>query len=106
MKDLVNFLRRETLEKEGTILLNNENLAVTTGDHTGRSPNAKFIVIDNKTVDTVDWRNVQGMHSSVWQEYKKDFFESEYSKLKVYTTKVSAGHDDFFGLKIKQIPIY
>jgi len=93
-------LREIAIKEEKAVSISGGPLVVDTGEHTGRSPNAKFIVIDNITSDTVDWRNVQGMNEKVWNEFKSDFFDSK-SGSKLYEQSVHAGHKDFSGLKIK-----
>lgn len=94
-------LRKIAIEKEGAKLAKGKSLAVRTGDHTGRSPNAKYIVIDNITADTVDWKTNRGMNKKVWESFKEDFFSSQYSKTNLFTQTVSAGHKNFKDLKIK-----
>ncbi len=96
-----NTLKNIAIKSEGAIKLSNGSIVVTTGEHTGRSPNAKFLVIDSITSSTVDWRNVQGMHKDVWKQYKQDFFDSESLKKDLYASSVSAGHENFSKLDIK-----
>jgi len=98
---MINQLKDIAIEKEGAIKLRNGSIAVSTGEHTGRSPNAKFIVIDEITIDTVDWRNVKGMHKNVWNQYKEDFFKSSSLKKDLFVQSVSAGHKDFANINIK-----
>ena len=42
---------------EGSIVNNAGALCTFTGEHTGRSPNAKSIVYDEISKETVDWTN-------------------------------------------------
>lgn len=95
-------LREIAVTKEGVVITKDGSLSVETGQHTGRSPNAKYIVIDNVTADTVDWRNNQGMNQKVWKEFKEDFLNSKTfsSKNNLFTQKVSAGHKSFREIKI------
>ena len=77
-------------------LTNTGALAVRTGQHTGRSPNAKFIVEDEVTRNLVDWNNNQKLSE---EEYKlfRDYFLTKTSAEPgfVYTQQVFAGqHDD------------
>lgn len=52
--DLVNM----AVERREGVLASNGALTVYTGKYTGRSPDDKFIVRDERTRDTVDWGNV------------------------------------------------
>ena len=94
-------LKKIAIEEEGAVELSNGSIVVETGEHTGRSPNAKFIVVDELTAEKVDWKNVKGMHKDVWKQYKEDFFSSESLKNNLYTQSVSAGHPNFASLDIK-----
>ena len=49
------------------------SLVVTTGAHTGRSPNDKFIVRDTTTENTIWWDNNKAMSRSHFQALKQDF---------------------------------
>jgi phosphoenolpyruvate carboxykinase (ATP) len=49
------------------------SLVVTTGTHTGRSPNDKFIVRDATTENSVWWDNNKAMTRSHFQALKQDF---------------------------------
>ncbi len=49
------------------------SLVVTTGTHTGRSPNDKFIVRDATSENTVWWDNNKAMTRSHFQALKQDF---------------------------------
>ena len=62
-----------SVKKEESILNNNGALCTFTGKHTGRSPNAKKIVKDETTINTVCWDN----NSDISQ----DEFDSLHNKL-------------------------
>ncbi len=49
------------------------SLVVSTGSHTGRSPNDKFFVRDATTENTVWWDNNKAMTRSQFQALKQDF---------------------------------
>ncbi len=49
------------------------SLVVTTGSHTGRSPNDKFIVRDAASENTIWWDNNKAMSRSHFQALKQDF---------------------------------
>ena len=97
-------LSRSNLVQKSLIELGNKNakltntgaLAVRTGQHTGRSPNAKFIVEDDITKDLVDWNNNQKMSEKEFKLFR-DYFLTKVSGDPgfVYTQQVFAGqHDD------------
>ena len=94
-------LQSIAVEKEGAIKIPGGPLVVETGEHTGRSPNAKFIVKGENVKGKIDWAYVQGMNPIAWDEIKKDFFESESYKQDLYETSVFAGHEGFGGVSVK-----
>jgi phosphoenolpyruvate carboxykinase (ATP) len=49
------------------------SLVVTTGSHTGRSPQDKFIVRDSATENTIWWDNNRSMTRAHFQALKQDF---------------------------------
>ena len=49
------------------------SLVVTTGSHTGRSPQDKFIVRDAATENTIWWDNNRAMTRAHFQALKQDF---------------------------------
>jgi len=49
------------------------SLVVTTGSHTGRSPNDKFFVRDSSTENTIWWDNNHSLSRSHFQALKQDF---------------------------------
>lgn len=94
-------LRKISIEEENTTGIPGGPLVVETGDHTGRSPNAKFIVKDERVLKEVDWAYVQGMDRGVYDQIISDFKESELFKSDLYETTVYAGHSDFSGINVK-----
>ena len=52
-------LQKIAVEQEAAIETKDGVLVTYTREHTGRSPNAKFIVSDHITKNTVDWVNNQ-----------------------------------------------
>jgi len=96
-------LSRSNLVHKSLIELGNQNakltntgaLAVRTGQHTGRSPNAKFIVEDDITKDLVDWNNNQKMSEKEFKLFR-NYFLTKVSDDPgfVYTQQVFAGQHD------------
>ena len=95
-------LRKYAIKNEGAKEVTIDGpLIVETGEHTGRSPNAKFIVKDDLVKSEIDWAYVQGMDPRVWKEIRDDFFESESYNQDLFETSVYAGHTSFRGISIK-----
>ena len=64
-----------TKKNEG-IVTSTGSLSVKTGKYTGRSPDDRFIVFDDKTHDTVDWGNINhqfpvGKFDKIFEKMKK-----------------------------------
>lgn len=76
-------LIRYSTSRENSILTKDGALCTFTGEHTGRSPNAKKIVLDNITAGTVDWNN----NSPITE----DQFNKEYQRFLTHRIK-----GDFF----------
>ena len=62
--------------KEG-VVNSTGSLSVNTGKYTGRSPDDRFIVIDDKTRNTIDWGKVN-------HEFSSEKFESLLKKMKSF----------------------
>lgn len=90
--------------KEG--VLNSSGVLCTyTGNHTGRSPNAKFIVKDSVTSDAVDWDNNQAMIKPQFEAILEKF--EFYRKLKeTFSQDVYAVRDQNFQMPVKVITEY
>ncbi len=77
--------------QSGAVLTNNGSLCIDTTPHTGRSPNAKKIVRDSVTDETVDWSTNNQISPKDFQELK---LEAEYNlSVKSYRQIVQAGKD-------------
>ena len=94
--------------RDGAYLTDNGTLCITTGKHTGRSPNAKKIVCDEKTQNAVDWSSNQKMETSDFLDLKqkatKWIQERERKNLRgPYRQFVKAGRDDKSSLLVEII---
>lgn len=77
-------------------------LCTVTGDHTGRSPNAKYIVVDSITEDAVDWNNNNDMLQTEFEEiYEKFKFFKAYSE--TFVQEVYAVRDENFRMPVNII---
>jgi phosphoenolpyruvate carboxykinase (ATP) len=75
-------------------------LCTYTGNHTGRSPNAKYFVKDRITASRVDWNNNQEISLLDFEEQEKRF-DSFLDGRMVYTQNVTAVRNDALSTKIK-----
>lgn len=93
-------LKKIACEKEGAKILSSGAICLDTGSHTGRSPDAKFIVRDETTESSIDWSYVPGVSEENWQQIKSKF--EEFSKDKdYYEQRVFVGNPSFAGLNLK-----
>jgi phosphoenolpyruvate carboxykinase (ATP) len=70
-------LVEETIVRGEGMLTDTGALAVDTGEFTGRSPKDKFIVLDEKTKDTIWWSDVNF-------KYDADKFDTLYNRVTAY----------------------
>ena len=61
------------IRRQGARLTSTGSLVVWSGDHTGRSPDGKYIVRDEVTQKTVDWSNNNPMSPKDWDELSNLF---------------------------------
>jgi phosphoenolpyruvate carboxykinase (ATP) len=78
------------------------SLVVTTGAHTGRSPNDKFIVRDASTENTVWWDNNKSMARVHFQALKQDFLAHARNS-KLFVQDLIAGADPLHELPTRVI---
>jgi len=77
-------------------------LAVTTGQHTGRSPNDKFIVRDETTERTIWWDNNKPMSREAFETLRKDFMA--HARLKsLFVQDLAGGADASYRLSTRVI---
>ena len=80
-------------------------LVVSTGSHTGRSPNDKFVVRDASTEDTIWWDNNKAMPRPQFEALKKDFMA--HARLKrLFVQDLAAGADPAFALPTRVVCEY
>jgi phosphoenolpyruvate carboxykinase (ATP) len=78
------------------------SLVVSTGQHTGRSPNDKYIVRDESTESTIWWENNRTMSREQFDVLKKDFMA--HARLKsIYVQDLAAGADPEYQLPTRVI---
>ncbi len=89
---------------EGTVA-HGGGLVVTTGQHTGRSPNDKFVVRDETTESTIWWDNNKALSRENFEVLRKDFMA--HARLKgVYVQDLIGGADPAHQLPTRVITEY
>ena len=81
-------------------LTNDGALVVETTPHTGRSPDAKYLVRDEITDKLVDWENNQPISEEEFEEYSSNFL-AEAETLRFYEQDLYACADDNHRLSIR-----
>jgi phosphoenolpyruvate carboxykinase (ATP) len=77
-------------------------LVVTTGQHTGRSPNDKFVVRDATTENSIWWDNNKAMSREAFETLRKDFMA--HARLKnLYVQDLAGGADPAYQLPTRVI---
>ncbi|MCX7348870.1 MAG: phosphoenolpyruvate carboxykinase [Alphaproteobacteria bacterium] len=80
-------------------------LVVTTGQHTGRSPNDKFVVRDASTENTIWWDNNKAMSRAQFETLRKDFMA--HARLKtVFVQDLAGGAEMAYQLPTRVITEY
>jgi phosphoenolpyruvate carboxykinase (ATP) len=93
------------LRREG-VIVGNGPLACRTGQHTGRSPNDKFLVREPSSEPNVAWGSVnRPMEDTNFKVFQHDFFNSLRSA-NLYVQDVFAGADPHYRLPIRIITEY
>ena len=81
-------------------LTNDGALVVETAPHTGRSPDAKFIVKDSITDELVDWDNNQSITEEEFEKHEKLFMEHISFRV-LYEQDLYAGFDPEHQLPVR-----
>jgi len=88
------------LELGEATLVDGGGLATITGEHTGRSPKAKYFVRDTMTEETIDWDQNQSITEEEFDEYLKLFIEFSNSHPLIHLQQVSAVRDERYKINI------
>ncbi len=95
-------LYQEAVTRGEGVVAEGGALVVTTGQHTGRSPNDKFVVRDAATENTIWWDNNKAMSREAFEALKKDFMA--HARLKsLYVQDLAGGADPEFRLPTRVI---
>jgi len=71
----VDDMARLAVERNEGVINSTGSLSVNTGKYTGRSPDDRFIVYDDKTKDTIDWGKIN-------HQFPSDKFEKLFERMK------------------------
>jgi len=96
----VDEMTRLAVERNEGVINSTGSLSVNTGKYTGRSPDDRFIVYDDKTKDTIDWGKIN-------HQFPSDKFEKLFEKMKNFVeNKELFVFDGFVGSDSKnRLPI-
>ena len=95
-------LTQLAIERDEGHLNKHDVLCTYTGAHTGRSPNAKYIVLDDITRDSVDWENNNSIPQGEFDVlYEKFNFYRQYSE--TFLQEVYAVRDENFRLPVRVV---
>lgn len=75
-------------------------VVVLTGDHTGRSPEAKYIALDQITKDTIDWKNNKKCSESEFLTWLDRVSEYERSLESYQKQLLYAGRDEKYQIEL------
>ena len=81
-------MARLAVERNEGVINSTGSLSVNTGKYTGRSPDDRFIVYDDKTNDTIDWGKIN-------HQFPSDKFEKLLEKMKSLdrkSTRLNSSH--------------
>lgn len=99
-------LTKITVDKGQGTLTDNGTLVVYTGEFTGRSPQDRFIVKDAKTIETVDWNNINQPFSSEKFDRLYDKVAAYFANKNIYVRDAYACADDNYRLNIRLVSEY
>jgi phosphoenolpyruvate carboxykinase (ATP) len=95
-------LYQDAVSRGEGVVAKGGGLVVSTGNHTGRSPNDKFVVRDETTENTIWWDNNKSMSREAFETLRRDFLA--HARLKsVYVQDLVGGADPAFQLPTRVI---
>ncbi|MFN4140787.1 phosphoenolpyruvate carboxykinase [Aestuariivirga sp.] len=95
-------LYQEAVARGEGLVAEGGGLVVTTGQHTGRSPNDKFVVRDATTEKTIWWDNNKAMSREHFEALRKDFMA--HARLKnLYVQDLAGGADRAYQLPTRVV---
>src|SRR5262252_6642050 len=99
-------LYEEAIRKQEGVIAAEGPIVCRTGQHTGRSPNDKFIVRESSSEKLIGWGKVnKPMEQAQWDALHADFIESLTNK-ELYVLDCYAGADSTYRLPVRIITEY
>jgi len=99
-------LYEEVVRRQEGVIAADGPLVCRTGQHTGRSPNDKFIVREATSASNVAWGKInRPMEDAHWQVLRADFMTSLQGK-ELYVLDCFAGADSTYRLNVRVINEY
>src|SRR5262252_4020242 len=99
-------LYEEAIRKQEGVIAAEGPIVCRTGQHTGRSPNDKFIVRESSSEKLIGWGKVnKPMEQAQWDALHADFIESLTNK-ELYVLDCYAGADPTYRLPVRIITEY
>ena len=95
-------LQQTSLERGEGVATDKGALLVTTGQHTGRSANDKFIVRDENTENTIWWDNNKSITSGQFDVLHEDFIAHTKGR-ELFVQDLYGGADPEFRIKVRVI---
>ena len=96
-------LTQQTVERNEGTLSDNGALVILTGEFTGRSPDDKFIVKDEITIDSVDWNNFNNPIDSKYFDQLQNKIINYLSNKEVWVRDCFACADNNYRLNIRVV---
>ena len=98
-------LYQDAIARGEGVVAEGGGLVVTTGQHTGRSPNDKFVVREPSTESTIWWDNNKAMSREQFETLRKDFMA--HARLKnVFVQDLAGGAEMDYQLPTRVITEY
>ena len=98
-------LYQDAISRGEGLVAEGGGLVVTTGQHTGRSPNDKFVVRDETTENTIWWDSNKAMGRKQFETLRKDFMA--HARLKnVFVQDLAGGAEMDYQLPTRVITEY
>ena len=95
-------LFEEAIKRGEGMVADGGSLAVTTGVHTGRSAQDKFIVRDDETESTVWWDNNKALDPAHFETLHRDFIEHAVGK-ELFVQELHGGADPAHRIRVRVI---
>ena len=100
------FLMDYAIKRESAKVTSDGVLCVETGSRTGRSVKDRYIVMDSKTIDTVNWGKTSNPYSN--ENFKKIWEKAcaYQGSIECFVSDLQVGDDDKYGIGVKVITEY